>query len=79
MNDTPNTNNAAAEGHQPPRAKMWIFFLLFAIVAAGMYGGTMYRIKSDGFLGIGNDQIANPQAAQSEAAKPQATQEQPAQ
>ncbi|MFC1672997.1 hypothetical protein ACFL12_02480 [Pseudomonadota bacterium] len=60
MNDTPNTNDAA-KGNQPPRAKMWIFFLLFTIVAFAMYGGTMYRIKTDGFLGVGNDQIAHPE------------------
>lgn len=70
MNDTPNTNDAAAaEGHKPPRAKMWIFAAMFAIVAFAMYGGTMYRIKTDGFLGIGNDQIVKPQATQEQSAQ----------
>lgn len=55
--------NASATSNRPavPRAKLWIFFALFSIVAASMYAGTWYRIQHYGFTGTGADQLAHPE------------------
>lgn len=60
MTTTPE--NTAGSNQKPavPRAKLWIFFGLFFLVAVGMYAGTMYRIQHDGFTGTGQDQLAHP-------------------
>lgn len=71
--DTATVSNAGANARPgPSRAKLWIFFGLFFIVAVGMYAGTMYRIQNYGYTGIGQDQLAHPE--QDAAAKPSAAQ-----
>jgi len=73
MNTTPD-NTATGSNKRPrvPRAKLWIFFGLFFIVAVGMYAGTMYRIKNYGYTGLGQDQLAHPEDEKPQAS-PQAT------
>lgn len=76
MNTMPSEaegSNGANEGHNRPgvpRAKLWIFFGLFFIVAVTMYGGTMYRIQNYGYTGIGQDQLANPEQDKAAPATP---------
>lgn len=74
MTETPeNTTNGPAPGSDDrpavPRAKMWIFAILFLTVAVTMYAGTMYRINTYGYTGIGEDQKAHPNAPSGTAAQ----------
>ena len=74
MTDTPDIPST---GPAEPRKKMWVFFVIFAIFAGAMYGGTMYRIKTAGFMGAGQDQLAHPEnqkAQPSETTESTATQ-----
>jgi hypothetical protein len=63
-------NNVPTTQSEVPRKKMWVFFVIFALFAGTMYGTTMYRIRSAGFLGTGKDTLAHP----TEATKPGAGQ-----
>ena len=61
-NDAETQTGAGQQGRRAvPRAKLWIFFGLFFIVAVTMYAGTMYRIQNYGYTGIGQDQLAHPE------------------
>jgi len=73
MNDTPDTTapKVGRGGRQIPRTKMYIFFAVFFLFAVTMYATTWNRIRTDGFMGTGNDQLAHPKAAQPEAFKPE--------
>ena len=57
MTETPDTSpsgeNKANQPPKLPRTRMYIFGLLFLIVAIGFYAGTWHRIKTAGFLGTG--------------------------
>lgn len=74
MNTKPNEvdgSNGVNEGQNRPavpRAKLWIFFGLFFIVAVTMYATTMYRIQNYGYTGIGQDQLAHPEQDKAAAA-----------
>lgn len=46
-----------------PANRKWILFVLLAIFAGTLYGTTMYRIRSSGFLGVQQDQLAHPEKA----------------
>ena len=46
-----------------PRNRIWIMFVLLALFAGMLYGTTMYRIRSSGFLGVQQDQLAHPEKA----------------
>ena len=71
MTDTQQTPSTAPAA---PRGRMWIFFVILAIFAGAMYGGTMYRIKTAGFMGAGQDQLAHPKEEQSQTTPSAATQ-----
>lgn len=73
MNETPETAapKTGRGGRQIPVAKLWVFFALFFTVAVSIYAGTWYRIRTDGFMGTGNDQLAHPKAAKPKSFKPE--------
>ncbi|MBL4748280.1 MAG: hypothetical protein JKY17_05770 [Magnetovibrio sp.] len=72
-----NTHNTPTTGAVNNRPKMWVFFVIFSLFAGAMYGGTMYRIRSAGFMGIGKDQLAHPVNKQPQANQSPSTQPAP--
>ncbi|PHS78573.1 MAG: hypothetical protein COB59_06480 [Rhodospirillaceae bacterium] len=60
MTDTQNTPTTPAG---IPANRKWILFAILAIFAGTLYGTTMYRIRSSGFLGVKQDQLAHPEKA----------------
>lgn len=73
MNDMPDTttDKISRGARQIPRGKMYMFFAVFFLVAVAMYAATWNRIRTDGFMGTGNDQLAHPKAAEPKAFKPE--------
>jgi len=62
-----DTQNLPTPQPTQPRKKMWAFFAVFFIFALVMYGSTMYRIRTSGFLGQGKTMLAHPEDANPDA------------
>lgn len=59
-----DSQNLPTPNSKLPRKKMWVFFAVFILFAATMYGSTMYRIRTAGYLGQNQDKLAHPEQGQ---------------
>jgi len=60
QNEPPVGPHDPPQGRHIPRGKIWLFGAVLLLISFGMYAGTMYRIKSYGYVGAGADQPIKP-------------------